>query len=185
MSYEVEQKYRVDDLEQVRQKFALLGGLDAGTVVQIDTYYAHPSRDFAATDQALRIRQVGDQNRMTYKGPKIDATTKTRREIEFDFATGASGAESCDQLLQALGFSPVSKVSKSRQISHLQRGPHRIELAADVVQNVGSFVELEIAVHQDAELDEARAALAALADELGLTTIERQSYLELLLKKQQ
>ncbi len=185
MPYEVEQKYRVADPEQIRQKFSKLGGIEAGTVLQVDTYYAHPTRDFAATDEALRIRRVGDQNFITYKGPKLDATTKTRREIEFDFAAGDSGAKSCDQLLQALGFKQVSEVSKSRQISHLERGLHKIELAADNVQNVGTFVELEIAVDQESELDEARTALATLAAELGLTNVERRGYLELLLQKQQ
>ena len=41
-----------------------------------------PCRDFAQTDEALRIRTVGDTSFVTYKGPKLDATTKTRRELE-------------------------------------------------------------------------------------------------------
>jgi len=181
MSYEVEQKYRVADPEQVRRLFADLGAVDGGCVVQVDTYYAHPNRDFAATDEALRIRRVGEKNFITYKGPKLDATTKTRREIEFDFAAGEHGAEQCNQLLQALGFQRVAEVSKSRQISRLQRGKHSIELAADEVQNVGSFVELEIGIERESELDEAREALAALATELGLVDVERRGYLEMLL----
>ncbi len=181
MSFEVEQKYRVVDPAAVRRRFALLGAEDGGTVVQVDTYYAHPGRDFAATDEALRIRRVGEKNFITYKGPKLDATTKTRREIEFDFSAGDSGADRCDQLLQALGFRRVAEVSKSRQISRLQRGMHVIEMAVDEVQEVGSFVELEIAARQESELDEARAALAAVAGELGLVDVERRGYLELLL----
>jgi len=182
MSFEVEQKYRVADPEQVRRLFAELGAVDGGCVVQVDTYYAHPNRDFAATDEALRIRRVGDENFITYKGPKLDATTKTRREIEFDIAAGESGAERCNQLLQALGFQRVAEVSKSRQISRLQRGKYLIELAVDDVQDVGSFVELEIGVAQESALDKAREALAALASELGLVDVERQSYLEMLLE---
>jgi len=181
MSFEVEQKYRIADPAEVRQLFAQLGAKDGGTVVQVDTYYAHPQRDFAATDEALRIRRVGEKNFITYKGPKLDTTTKTRREIEFDFAAGDSGAERCDQLFQVLGFQRVAEVSKSRQLSHLRRGKHVIELAADEVREVGSFVELEIAVEQESDLDEARAALAAMASELGLTDVERRGYLEILL----
>jgi len=181
MSFEVEQKYRVADPAAVRRRFAQLGAEEGGTVVQVDTYYAHPNRDFAATDEALRIRRVGEKNFITYKGPKLDAMTKTRREIEFDFAAGDSGAERCDQLLQALGFRRVAEVSKSRQLSRLQRGAHSIELAVDEVREVGSFVELEIAVGQESELDEARAALATVASELGLVEVERRGYLEMLL----
>ena len=181
MSFEVEQKYRVADPADVRRRFALLGAEDGGAVVQVDTYYAHPGRDFSATDEALRIRRVGAKNFITYKGPKLDATTKTRREIEFEFAAGDSGAERCDQLLQALGFQRVAEVSKTRQLSRLQRGKHSIELALDDVQEVGSFVELEIGVEQESELDAARAALADLASELGLEDVERRGYLEMLL----
>jgi len=181
MSFEVEQKYRVADSGEVCRRFAQLGAKEAGIVVQVDTYYNHPGRDFATTDEALRIRRVDEQNFITYKGPKLDTTTKTRREIEFDFAAGDTGAAHCDQLLQALGFRRVTEVSKSRKISRLQRGPHTIELAADEVRDVGNFIELEIAVEQESAIDEARTALATLANELNLADIERRSYLEMLL----
>jgi len=68
-----------------------------------------------------------------------------------------------------------------RQLSRLQRGGYSIELAVDEVQKVGSFVELEIAVEQESELDAARAALATVASELGLEDVERRGYLEMLL----
>ena len=65
-----------------------LGATIEPPVVQVDQYFAHPARDFAQTDEALRLRRVGKQNFITYKGSKIDATTKTRREIELPLAPG-------------------------------------------------------------------------------------------------
>ena len=50
---------------------------------QVDEYFNHPCRDFAVTDEALRLRKDPD-GKMTYKGPKLDRTTKTREEIEMD-----------------------------------------------------------------------------------------------------
>ena len=185
MSFEVEQKYRVADPAQVHQMFMQQGATEVGTIVQVDTYFAHPQRDFAETDEALRIRRVGDENFITYKGPKLDSVTKTRREIEFGIASGSPGAESCNELFQALGFEKVAEVTKSRHVSRLQREGHSIEMAVDRVQEVGSFVELEIAVDYESQLDTARTALTALAGELGLTEVERRSYLELLLSREQ
>ena len=49
---------------------------------QVDRYFAHPCRDFARTDEALRLRRDGDDVAITWKGPRIDAATKTRRESE-------------------------------------------------------------------------------------------------------
>ena len=69
-----------------------------------DRYFAHPSRDFARTDEALRLRRIGEFNFITYKGPKLDATTKTRREIEIGLADGQQAATDAAELLAAIGF---------------------------------------------------------------------------------
>ena len=181
MRYEVEQKYRVTTLDKVRREISVLGARGEGTVTQVDTYYAHPNRDFATTDEALRIRRVGEVNVLTYKGPKIDATTKTRQEIELSIAAGSLGAEQGDHLLQAFGFRRVAEVCKERQCFRLQRDDQAVELALDEVKGVGSFVELEIVVDGEDSIEPARQAIAKLAEELDLAEVERRSYLELLL----
>src|SRR6187401_1493860 len=94
MRYEVEQKHRVDDPAALAQRLAERGVMAGPPVVQTDCYYAHPARDFAATDEALRIRSVGGESFVTYKGPKLDAATKTRREIELPLdQNDADGAQ--------------------------------------------------------------------------------------------
>src|SRR5262245_49585825 len=82
MNFEVEQKHRVDDPDALIQTLATRGAALGPAIEQADTYFAHPSRDFAKTDEALRIRMVAGDGVVTFKGPKLDATTKTRREIE-------------------------------------------------------------------------------------------------------
>lgn len=181
MSYEVEQKYRVTDPDEVLQRLSALGAQAKATVFQTDTYYAHPQRDFAATDEALRLRRVGDSNWLTYKGPKLDATTKTRREIELAIAPGETPARRGDELLVALGFRRVAEVRKSRQTFFLQRAGSTLEVALDHVDDLGGFVELEIMVDREAAIEPARQTIAALADALKLSQVERRSYLELLL----
>ena len=182
MSIEVEQKYRVDDREALLARITALDAVPGPTVTQVDTYYAHPARDFAATDEALRIRRVGDANCITYKGPKLKTETKARREIELPIAAGEASASQCDQLLQALSFSPVIEVSKTRQIFHIQRSSQTVELAVDHVQRVGHFVELEIVVPDETKVDAAQQIILALATELQLKHVERRSYLEMLLE---
>ena len=181
MRYEVEQKYRAADHDEIARRLQELGFQSAATVTQVDTYYAHPHRNFAETDEALRISRVNNENFITYKGPKIDATTKTRREIELSIASGAEGAERCDEIWRALSFTLVREVTKTRQIYRVSQAKHEIEIAVDSVKNLGNFVELEIVIDEQSELDAAREAVAALAEELGLKDIERRSYLELLL----
>src|SRR6185295_14932137 len=107
MSFEVEQKFPVTDLPALEARLAGVGAREEKVLSQVDQYFAHPARDFARTDEALRIRRVDAENLVTYKGPKLDAATKTRREIELPLAPGDQGAKSFAELLQALGFRPV------------------------------------------------------------------------------
>src|SRR3954470_19109093 len=99
MKYEVEQKYRYSADLNLEQRLDELGARWESVNQQSDVYYAHPVRNFAETDEALRIRRVGEKNFVTYKGPKIDKTTKTRMELELPLAPGDDGAEQFGKLL--------------------------------------------------------------------------------------
>ena len=180
MTYEVEQKFAVADLAAIQRKLLAISARPDKDVTQIDLYLAHPARDFAKTDEALRIRRVGEANYITYKGPKIDAETKTRREIEPELPPGEKAANQFVQLFEALGFRRVAEVCKHRRTLIVEWQAHRVEAALDEVLGVGTFVELELAA-DDAGLGAARSSLVALATHLGLAGAERRSYLELLL----
>jgi len=178
--YEVEQKYCVTDPAAVQNRLRALGAAWDDDIRQVDRYFAHPCRDFAASDEALRIRQVGEANFVTYKGPKIDQTTKTRQELELPLPVGPAFATEFAQLLTLLGFEFVAAVCKVRRktVVAWQGGP--IEVVIDQVEGVGNYVELEVMANS-AELEIAKKRLASLGRELGLDAVERRSYLELLL----
>jgi adenylate cyclase class 2 len=179
--YEVEQKFRVDDFTEINQRLDDLGCSTGTTVEQIDRYLRHPSRDFAATDEALRLRRIGEKNFITYKGPKIDTTTKTRREIELPMTAGSDWLENYTGLMGCLGFEVVAEVVKSRCYRMYRHNERPFEICLDDVRDVGRFVELETASDED-QLDAARAALMDLSSTLSLDRVERFSYLGLLLR---
>jgi adenylate cyclase, class 2 len=180
MPIEVEQKFAVDDHRELKRRLMELGALEAGVVEQVDRYFNHPARDFAQTDEALRLRRVGEANFITYKGPKLDAATKTRREIELPLGAGIKHAAEYAELLTALGFRLSGEVHKTRRIMHLNWQGKDVEIALDDVAGLGTFVELEISA-DEREIEPAKAAIASLAVELRLSRNERRSYLELLL----
>jgi adenylate cyclase class 2 len=182
MQYEVEQKHRVEDVKAVVDRLAERGVSLQATITQTDQYFAHPARDFAKTDEALRIRTAGNNSFVTYKGPKLDATTKTRRELELPLHPADAAGTKFAELLAALGFRPVAKVRKQRRQFHIDFKGHRVEGALDDVEHVGLFVELELAA-SDENLDVAKQIVRELAEELRLGPSERRSYLELLLEK--
>ena len=110
MKYEVEQKFPVGDMASLESKLVELGAVISDPQQEKDLYYAHPARDFRTTDEALRIRRVGHASYITYKGPKVDQTTKTRREIELPLSaalsTEAGTPDAWRSLLEVLDFSP-------------------------------------------------------------------------------
>jgi adenylate cyclase class 2 len=185
--YEVELKFPVSDPADVERRVTGLGGRFAPAIDQVDRYFAHPVRDFAVTDEALRLRRVGDDVVVTWKGPRIDAATKTRRELELGVAPAAGGPPDgaatiarWTDLFEALGFRPVREVAKRRRTALIHRDGATIEAALDDVAGLGWFLELEEQAAA-ADVNRARERLAALARELGCTAPERRSYLELLL----
>ncbi len=185
MPLEIEQKYRVANLAQIEAELLQQGATLTDAVTQVDCYYAHPQRDFAQTDEAFRIRAVGPQNSLTYKGPKLDETTKSRVEHEVRLADGPDALAACGEILRGLGFTPASIVRKQRRTCELAREGFTVEVALDDVRKLGTFVELEIGVSDDSTADAAKAVLAKLAAEHNLSDVERRSYLELIIASRQ
>jgi adenylate cyclase class 2 len=185
--YEVELKVRADH-ESVRERLGELGGIHQATVEQIDTYYDAPHREFADTDEALRLREettleestetqsepVEAHTELTYKGALIDDDTKTREEHE----TRVEDSEAMDAILQGLGFDPAHVVEKVRHRYSL-RG---YTVTLDRVRGLDEFVEVEQTVPEE-DVDAAREGAIGLLDALGLDpdTGITTSYLGLLL----
>ncbi len=175
--YEVEVKVKASH-DAVRETLESTDATFRRSVEQTDRYFNAPHRDFAASDEALRIRTVkgeGDSvTKVTYKGPRLDGETKTRTEHE----TEIGDAEAMTATLEALGFEPVATVEKHREYYEL--GTTTVTL--DSVSGLGEFVEVEIVAETEA-LDASQQAVTDTLAELGLEDAETvsESYLELLL----
>lgn len=176
MSMEVEAKAYCEDLLEFERKIRDFGAEFSNEVEQVDTYFNHPARDFAQTDEALRIRMVGQKATFTYKGPKIDNLTKTREEIKVEL----EDEEVLKEILLKLGFVEVGTVRKVRRKYMF----NDLKICLDEVDGLGSFVELEVEVPGDDQykIDRIRSEILKKLNEWGLAKIERKSYLELLLE---
>lgn len=180
MSYEVELKFPIDDPIAVRRRLDGLGARAVSQRSELDTYLSHPGRSFARTDEALRVRQVDSRVWLTYKGPKLDAATKTREEIELELAADDTATDLL-RLLDRLGFGRVREVRKDREVFAVPWKGGVVHACLDQVVGLGAFVELEL-LCEPAQLEQSRQSLWELAQQLKLTRSERRSYLELLLE---
>jgi adenylate cyclase class 2 len=180
---EIEMKFPVSDFASFESRLSEWQAEGPEILEEADHYFNLPDRDFAQTDEALRLRRVGPANFLTYKGPKLDPSTKTRTEIEVPLAEGEDTAEKTIQLFRSLGFRPVAVVTKKRTVYHAHRNGFSLEICLDDVEALGKFVELEILAAED-RLDAGKDTLFESARRLGLTKSERRSYLEMLLARQ-
>ena len=177
---EVEGKYRVADHAAVRATLVAWGAAGRPPHEECDHYFAAPDREFAATDEAVRVRTTGPENTLTYKGPRRPGPAKTRPEVELPVQPGPAGARLAVEFLTALRYKPVAVVGKVRTVYTLARDGFTVSACLDEVGAIGHFVELEI-LSAEADADRATATVIGLAAALGLVEAERRSYLQLLL----
>jgi adenylate cyclase class 2 len=170
---EVEIKARVKDLGEIRERLLLRHASPSVRLHERDVYYNAPDRDFASTDEALRLRYTEEGCVLTYKGPKIkDYRLKAREELN----TGVESGNVTERILQRLGYVRVAEVEKTREY-YDYRGAL---VCLDEVKDLGLYIEIEAA--SDSQNPE--GFVREIATELG---IEGEpilaSYLELLLEK--
>jgi adenylate cyclase class 2 len=179
---EVEMKFPVADGEGLRNRLEAMGARLQGEQTEVDRYFNAPDRDFAKTDEALRLRQIGARNILTYKGPKVDAQTKTRVEIEAPLGDGQSAVQQATELFHALGYRTTAVLRKQRTLFELDWKGFEVTASLDDAEGLGLFAEIEV-LADEKQLDAARQAVRELADQLGLSGSERRSYLEMWLEK--
>lgn len=175
---EVELKFIGVDPSRLERQLTELGAQLVGTLTQADEYFAHPSRNFAETDEALRIRSEGDRRVLTYKGPKVPAAVKIREEVEVD--VGPKQEAELKRILEQLGFRSVAVVAKTRRSWQVSYSGKELKVEIDDVQQLGSFIEIE-SITDSHGVTETEAAILRLAGQLGLDKASKASYLGLLL----
>jgi adenylate cyclase, class 2 len=182
MSFEVEIKFRTDAHHSLAQRLEAMGAVPEAAIDQEDVYLNHPARDFAATNEAFRLRREGSSNKLTYKGPKQGGATKTREEIEIGFTEGSEAHRQMLRVWELLGFRVVAVLRKRRQPYALAYQGRHVEVGLDTAEDLGTFVEVEAIAADAGDLSAAQSAVLSLAEKLGLTDVEPRSYLRMALE---
>lgn len=174
---EVEVKAKINSFEEMREKLNKINAIKVKTEHQEDRYFNSPVKDFAQTDEALRIRETKSEDKhdlfITYKGPKIDKKSKTREEYEMKI----EDAEKCKNIFESLGFNEVRTVIKNRDYYKYEN----FEISLDDVEGLEPYMEIEISLDDGSDYSKAQEDIFKLFEKLGVTDgFERTSYLELL-----
>lgn len=170
---EVEVKAKINSFKEIEEKLEKLGAVKSKNEFQEDIYFNSPVVDFAKTDEALRIRTTNNDIFITYKGPKIDKDSKTRKEIEMSIES----SEKAKGIFEEIGFREVRTVRKNRQYYTYEN----FEISLDDIEGLDPYMEIEIGLEDGKDYSEAQDKIFKLFEKLGITEgFERTSYLELL-----
>lgn len=161
---EVEKKFALSDPGALKTKLIELGAKPSASIRQVDVYYNAPHRDFLAPEaisEWLRIRTEEHGGSINFKRwHPVDVLIKTHAE---EYESQIEDVEALQRLLEALDFTPLITVDKTRE----QWSLPEIEITFDDVAGAGDFVEFEF--HGDAEnVADATTRLEELIDSLNV-----------------
>ncbi len=165
--YEVERKYRVDDLADITGRLAAEGAV-AFTLGnrETDIFLDWPDGRLAASgkQQVLRLMQPSGRVLWFVKGPAPDECIATDLE---DFGKAQA-------MLAALGCIETDRVEKDRDIFFLGD----FHLTLDRVPGLGDFVELAVMTDDEESLPGWAARIEALAATLDIPAgaLQTRSY---------
>ncbi|HBJ35222.1 MAG TPA: class IV adenylate cyclase [Planctomycetaceae bacterium] len=192
-SIEVEQKFRLPEPDVLLAKLLAAGATEIAIEYHADTYYRHPSRDFAQTREALRIRRItrsvtesssatnesaqSPETRVTYKGPYSTTGVKARPELEWRLDPCDEDGRNMQSLFDFLGFASVMTVRKTRRSFTLAHRDRELIVTIDDAESLGTFAEVETIAADDQEIEACRDQISELAEMLDLRSPEQKSYL--------
>jgi len=193
---EVEIKVAISNLSSLKENLKRLNGKYIVSLDHEDIYFNMPRklRNFKKTDEALRLRKSIEFNKndkentalmrsfITYKGKKIDQTTKTREEIEVEI----TDLEKMKQLFENLGFREIFTVKKERELYEFNFKNEKVEVLIDFLPILNqNFMEAEVIVESKKEVPLVKEKLFEFLKNFGISKTDsiRESYLELIAKK--
>ncbi|MBP1357509.1 MAG: class IV adenylate cyclase [Sulfolobus sp.] len=176
---EVKLKVFSPSLESIKSKIMESGTKLLKVEYQEDMYFNSSWKDFRKSDEALRLRtiEISDTKtlELTYKGPKLSQTVKSREEITVTL--DYKQLDNLIKILERLGFKQVINLKKKRETFLI----NNYYVSLDYVNDLGEFIEIEAINGTEKELQEFTKEFIKKYNIIAEQTLK--SYLELILEK--
>lgn len=131
---EIEQKYRIESMPQIRLKLRKIGAKKIAEGNEENEFWDRLG-ELKSKKQVLRLRRFGKTlAKLTLKGARQKSKFSKRLEIETDVNYDAMKA-----MLLRLGFDKVYQYSKKRKIYKVGKA----EVVLDTLKGFGDFLEIE------------------------------------------
>lgn len=161
---EIEVKASIDSIQTIIDALAAQGVAVSEPVTQHDRVYGLPEVDGEGDNTApwLRIRSETKHGQTTHIFTLKRSVTSQLDSIEYE--TEVADESELEMIIKQLSFSLYSDLTKTRQKAHFGN----IEVCIDMVEGLGSFIEVEKLTDESANIDEVRAELWQILHLLGV-----------------
>lgn len=163
MPQEIEVKFPLADRNELIRRLNDIGATRLYPETFEDNIVLDRRGELRTRGALLRVRKFGRYSLATYKGPvSIEAGIKSREEVQ----TGVESFELAIQLFDSLGFKPVFRYQKFREVWRVRD----VEVVVDRTP-IGNYFEIEGPVE----------VIRTVAAELGMNMDQaiRQTYADL------
>jgi adenylate cyclase class 2 len=163
MAQEIEIKFALKDRPALVERLHEIGAQRLYKETFEDNIVLDRRGELRTRGALLRVRKFGRYALATFKGPvAFDGGVKTREEVQ----TGVESFELAIQLFDTLGFKPVFRYQKYREVRRVRE----VEVVLDRTP-IGDYFEIEGPLEM----------IRSVADELGMNMDAgiRQSYADL------
>jgi adenylate cyclase class 2 len=163
MAQEIEVKFPLRDRNDLIRRLRDIGATRLYAETFEDNIVLDRRGELRTRGALLRVRKFGRYALATYKGPmSMEGGIKSREEVQ----TGVESFESAIQLFDSLGFKPVFRYQKFREVWRIRE----VEVVIDRTP-IGDYFEIEGAVD----------VIRSVAADLGMSMDQaiRQSYADL------
>ncbi|MCY0850150.1 class IV adenylate cyclase [Sulfuracidifex metallicus] len=107
------------------------------TEEQEDIYFNYKYRNFKQSDEAIRLRKIGNKYELTYKGPKQGSFGKSREEITISISN--TDISNIRIIMERIGLYETFIVKKIRKNFKIEK----FIISLDRVEGLGEFIEIE------------------------------------------
>jgi len=135
---ETEVKIRLGDLASAPVKLSAAGfSISVPRLFESNTLYDTPDLTLRRAQMLLRLRHVGGESIITWKGPTFPGEHKIRPELE----TSLGSLETMAQILRSLGYQATFRYEKYRTEYQQEASPDGTVTLDETP--IGNFLELE------------------------------------------
>lgn len=161
---EIELKFKVDNIDEIISFLNTNNCEISQPIYQNDTIYVQNLNNVESKEGSvyLRVRKTNQKVELNYK--RQSAKKMESEEIEFE----VSSYQMANEFLKAIGFKEWVQVNKVRKYSKYQE----YNICIDEVERLGTFVEIELLVNEQNDIDY-ESKLLEIAKEMKIDTNNR------------